>query len=311
MSQQNIIKTVSNLIPIFEEDNKSQSKTVLKRKRTDKDTEVEKETDSTKKPRMTGKKKSSVVGKSKEPNKTDKKKDTDNDNKGQTETGNRNQADKQNDEIDKDGTESESDSDDGEGGRLNKIINKANKKAVKLAKTDMRDMIDNAVKTGMENVQGSLNEISEEVWKNRQDIDKLKNAVNDIKESLDVENIKDAVKAQLTTDKEQKDTTAHKLYLLSLVEKSSTNLIIHGMASENVEEDVKILLKKIGLPEGTSSRLKIINCYQLGKKVNDREPSIMVQLGSSFERSEILKCSRNLPKGIFFKKDIPNGYRVR
>ena len=209
-------------------------------------------------------------------------------------------------------SDTDMDEDDTEENRSKKIMLEAARIAVSEATGNMSILVNNAMSNALMPLKESMKDIADRTWQTEQDIRDLKTTVTDIQDNLDIEKIKKDVKADIRSDKEEKNSIAHKLYLVNAIEKSSCNLIIHGLkTSDNIQSDVENLLSSIGMTDEMINKLKIKNCFALGKQDGNRPASVMMSLGSSHDRTEVLKNAKNLPKGIYFKKDIPSGYREK
>ena len=173
-------------------------------------------------------------------------------------------------------------------------------------------MVNNALTNALLPLKSSIDDISNRTWQTEKDISTLKQTVTDIQDNLDIEKIKEDVKKDMCSDKEEKNSIAHKLYLVNSIDKAAGNLIIHGLrTTDNIQRDVENMLSSIGMSGEMIEKVKIKNCYTLGKNDGERPASVMIQLSNSHDRIEILKYAKNLPKGIYFKKDIPSGYREK
>ena len=153
--------------------------------------------------------------------------------------------------------------------------------------------------SSLSNKYDSLNSI---VSSQGEDMSELKSTVESLKVSM---------KEDIVNEIEDKNKTSHLSaykYTLSIEnEKVANNLLIFGLKAENPKDAVNELLSKLSIP--TEISYTIVSVVKLGKDGGERLPSILVKFQNSFQRNEILKYAKNLPKGVTFDRDIPMGYR--
>ena len=135
-----------------------------------------------------------------------------------------------------------------------------------------------------------------------QDIDKLREEMKEMKESFDKKVMK------VVGDKgTASDSSSYKITLATIIDKANKNLIIHGLKTDKPMDDVQALFSSLKLP--ASIQTNIVSVVQLGKGDGVKTPSIMVSLQNQFQRNDLLKAAKNLPAGVSFDRDIPQGYR--
>ena len=129
----------------------------------------------------------------------------------------------------------------------------------------------------------------------------------------DLRSTVESLKATLKEDivNEIGDTSSHLSaykYTLSIEnEKIASNLLIFGLKAENPSEKVKELFSQLSIPSDLA--YTIVSVSKLGRDGGERIPTLLVTFQNGFQRNEILKHAKNLPKGVFFDRDIPLGYR--
>ena len=135
------------------------------------------------------------------------------------------------------------------------------------------------------------------------DITSLTDTVEQMKASLKAEIVQ-----ELASKSSPNNLAAYKYNLSVEIEKVNCNLIVHGLKSSNPEEDIPSLLSKLSIPSTVS--YKIMSVIKLGKDGGDRSPSILVIFQNVFQRNEMFRFAKNLPRGVYFDRDVPLGYRV-
>ena len=121
------------------------------------------------------------------------------------------------------------------------------------------------------------------------------------------ESIKKEVKDEISKELESVGLHAHKAFLMREIEKTSSNIIIYGLKTENARDDVEKLLRA-KLPNSSSD---IKNVVTLGKEKSGKFPPILVTLSNEFCRNNLLKNLGSLEGGIIIERDIPACYRDR
>lgn len=134
------------------------------------------------------------------------------------------------------------------------------------------------------------------------DVDSLKVTVSKLKETLREELVQ-----ELGSNRNASDLAAYKCTLAAQNDQLSRNLIIHGLKSDNPREDVDKLINNLKLP--ADCLVQIVSVTKLGKGDGVKPASMLVVLANQYMRNEILRFTRNLPKGVYLDKDIPYNYR--
>ena len=129
--------------------------------------------------------------------------------------------------------------------------------------------------------------------------------------SLEINTVKDSVKEELAKEAEQAvsktNLEAFHFNLGVANDKANCNIIIHGLAGSNSQEEGNSLVASMSIPP--SSNINIMSVTKLGKGKEGKPPSVLVTLQNHFQRNDLLKHSKNLPTGITLDKDIPLVYR--
>ena len=124
-----------------------------------------------------------------------------------------------------------------------------------------------------------------------------------------VDSLKSTLKSEIVN--EIGDTSSHlsayKHTLSVENEKVASNLLIFGLKAENPSEKVKELFSQLSIPSDLA--YTIMSVSKMGKDGGERVPTLLVTFQNGFQRNEILKYAKNLPKGVVFDRDIPLGYR--
>lgn len=142
-----------------------------------------------------------------------------------------------------------------------------------------------------------------EITSQGRDMSSLTDTVEQMKASLKAEIVQ-----ELTSKNSPNNLSAYKYNLSVENERVNCNLIVHGLKSSNPEEDITSLLSKLSIPSTVS--YKIMSVIKLGKDGGERSPSILVIFQNVFQRNEMFRFAKNLPKGVYFDRDVPLGYRV-
>lgn len=135
-----------------------------------------------------------------------------------------------------------------------------------------------------------------------QDIDKLREEMKEMKESFE-KNVMKVVADKGTAS----DSSSYKITLATIIDKANRNLIIHGLKTDKPMDEVQALFNSLKLP--VNIQTSIVSVVQLGKGDGVKIPSILVCLKNQFQRNDLFKSAKNLPAGVSFDRDIPQGYR--
>ena len=189
---------------------------------------------------------------------------------------------------------------------IEELIRKASAEAVGAANESIKTQLDISllpIKTSMEQL------VSRELERDKK-MDRFEADLKVLKESNTAERLKETVRAEITSMEDTKCAASHKLYLVGLIDKVSSNLIVHGLEHKDPLQAVTDMIDKLNIPEA-QSRIRIKSAHALGKRKDASTPSIHVTLGSQYDRNEILKHARFLPKTVHVEKDIPHAYREK
>ena len=144
--------------------------------------------------------------------------------------------------------------------------------------------------------------IQDNVSSQGKDMSELRNTVESLKVTLKAE-----IVGELGDKQASGILSAYKHTLAIENEKISSNLLIFGLKTENPKNSVTELLSKLSIPSEIS--YTITSVTKLGKDGGEKTPTLLVSFQNGFQRNEVLKFAKNLPKGISFDRDIPLGYR--
>ena len=72
----------------------------------------------------------------------------------------------------------------------------------------------------------------------------------------------------------------------NIVERANNNIIIHGLKTDLVKEDVEKLFNSLNIPPQNAP--KIVSVVQLGKGGGSKVPSILVILQNQYQGNKIL-----------------------
>ena len=138
--------------------------------------------------------------------------------------------------------------------------------------------------------------------KQSKDMSSMRDSIREMKDTL-----KEEIVQELSSKSSPNNMSAYKYTLSVENEKVSCNLLVHGFKSAKPKEDIVNLLASLSIP--TSVTYQINSVVKLGKDGGERNPSILVTFQNGFQRNEMLRFAKNLPKGVYFDRDIPVGYR--
>ena len=134
-----------------------------------------------------------------------------------------------------------------------------------------------------------------------QDISQIRNEMKDLKDNFQSEVLK------VVGEQSKAETSTYKFNLANIIERANKNIIIHGLKTDSPKEEVERIFSSLKIP--TLNAPKIVSVVQLGKGDNTKVPSILVTLQNQYQRNELLRQARDLPQGVNFDRDIPQGYR--
>ena len=134
-----------------------------------------------------------------------------------------------------------------------------------------------------------------------QDISVLRKEMQDMKDNFQSDVLK------VVGEQGASENSTYKFNLASIVERANNNIIIHGLKTDLVKEDVEKLFSSLNIPPQNAP--KVVSVVQLGKGDGSKVPSILVILQNQYQRNEILRQARNLPQEVKLDRDIPQGYR--
>jgi hypothetical protein len=179
---------------------------------------------------------------------------------------------------------------------------------------DIQKAVTNAIQPFATSVDLSLNSIKEDIADlkkdTKNDLTELKRDNKDLDAKLEVlradfdaqrETLKEDIKTDLREEFKGVSEAAHKADLIRLIDRTSANIVLHGYKSKEPKKDTQALFNSICKEE----TVEVKNARTVGGAGN----SIVVTLGSEFERNTILKESRHLPAGVSVDKDVPMIYR--
>ena len=134
-----------------------------------------------------------------------------------------------------------------------------------------------------------------------QDISQIRNEMKDLKDNFQSEVLK------VVGEQSKAETSTYKFNLANIIERANKNIIIHGLKTDSPKEEVERIFSSLKIP--TLNAPKIVSVVQLGIGDNTKVPSILVTLQNQYQRNELLRQARDLPQGVNFDRDIPQGYR--
>ena len=134
-----------------------------------------------------------------------------------------------------------------------------------------------------------------------QDITQIRNEMKDLKDNFQSEVLK------VVGEQSKAENSTYKFNLANIIERANKNIIIHGLKTDSPKEEVERIFSSLKIPALNAP--KIISVVQLGKGDNTKVPSILVTLQNQYQRNELLRQARDLPQGVNFDRDIPQGYR--
>ena len=181
---------------------------------------------------------------------------------------------------------------------------------------DLREVLDNNKKdilaaldskldpivSNVAELNGKICSVQETVEEQGKDLVTLKEIVKNLKDQ-----VKEEVLSEVSKGQAQSNLSSYKFTLAAQNEKAGLNLVIHGFKCSDVDIDTRKLIEGLGVP--SSVDVKIVSVVRLGKGDGVKPPSILVVVQNQFQRNEILRFSKNLPKGVSVDRDIPIGYR--
>lgn len=141
-----------------------------------------------------------------------------------------------------------------------------------------------------------------EYVKQGNDMSSMRDTIEQMKDTL-----REEIVQELSSKSSPNNMSAFKYTLSVENEKVSCNLLVHGFKSAKPKEDILNLFSSLSIP--TSVTYQITSVVKLGKDGGERNPSILVTFQNGFQRNEMLRFAKNLPKGVYFDRDIPVGYR--
>ena len=169
---------------------------------------------------------------------------------------------------------------------------------------DIRKIIEEStqpISAQLTELEKASTRVAENCDANTEKIKKLGEQMDGLKESL-----KDDLRKELREDLAKGQNAAFKIGLAKEIERVSSNLIIHGL-TPNTLENVKATIEKMGIPP--TSTIEVKRVVSLGK--GEKAKSTLVTLGDQYQRNTILghAAPENLPDKVKMDRDIPPSYR--
>ena len=166
-------------------------------------------------------------------------------------------------------------------------------------KNDLSELVA-PIKSKLESIEEQTQHLSANCDENTKQIASLTSDIVEMRE-----NIKEELKSELKSELEASQLAAHKINLVREVERTSANIVIHGLPNPTVDT-INALIDGMKIDSGVGIEVKrVLSVGKEGKK------SCLVTLGDQSQRNAILSKSfpQNLPSKVRIDKDIPRQYR--
>ena len=166
-------------------------------------------------------------------------------------------------------------------------------------KSDLQEVV-GPIKAKLDSLDEKTENLSKECETNSRQITSLTSNISSLKED-----IKNELKTELKSELDASNQAAHKYSLSKEIEKSSGNLIIHGLQDPS-EGKVRELISNMNIDSPNPIEIKRVQVVgKEGKK------SCLVTLGDQNQRNAVLgkAAPKNLPAKVRMDKDVPRQYR--
>ena len=140
--------------------------------------------------------------------------------------------------------------------------------------------------------------------------DKRMDELSDKLESLKT-NLSSDVKKEILAELNQTKREQLNLFLGNEIEKMASNIILYGYKGEATKESIVSMFGEMGVENMNDLRVVKIAKLGLPKGSGNKVAPIIITLGNTEQRNNVLKSGSKLPTGISMERDMPPAYRTQ